>query len=177
MGALSNVYLRFRDEALASYLEQMLHSSMIRPEKYATQSYPFWNETKTLRLPCTSHSTFHHKYHLLFPSLPLIDLLSPPIARMTILFAASTIPINPPGAAPLTVSQVWAGLEMKRKYVSCLFIFPICCFIETNGWPGTLGYSLQSSIRARYWKTTVKVFSAKSNSKTVWYAARCDHSM
>ena len=36
---------------------------------------------------------------------------------MTIIFAAGTALVNPPGATPtLTLSQVWAGLELKRTY-------------------------------------------------------------
>jgi len=52
-----------------------------------------------------------------------IPILSVPpffltVAKMTILFAASTVLIGPPGAATLTLTQVWAGLELKRKYVT-----------------------------------------------------------
>jgi hypothetical protein len=37
---------------------------------------------------------------------------------MTILFAAGTAPVNPAGALPvLTLEQLWAALELKRRYV------------------------------------------------------------
>ena len=36
---------------------------------------------------------------------------------MTILYAAATVPVNPPGAATvLTQDQLWAGLELKRTH-------------------------------------------------------------
>lgn len=37
---------------------------------------------------------------------------------MVVIFAAATVLINPPGATPeLTLGQVWAALELKRRYV------------------------------------------------------------
>jgi hypothetical protein len=37
---------------------------------------------------------------------------------MTVLFAAGTVLVNPPGALPvLTLEQLWAALELKRRYV------------------------------------------------------------
>jgi hypothetical protein len=37
---------------------------------------------------------------------------------MTILYAAGTVLVNPPGALPvLTLEQLWAALELKRRYV------------------------------------------------------------
>jgi hypothetical protein len=37
---------------------------------------------------------------------------------MTILYAAGTVLVNPPGALlVLTLEQLWAALELKRRYV------------------------------------------------------------
>jgi hypothetical protein len=37
---------------------------------------------------------------------------------MTIIYAAATAPVNPPGASPvITLKQLWAALEMKARYV------------------------------------------------------------
>jgi Acetylaranotin biosynthesis cluster protein L len=37
---------------------------------------------------------------------------------MTIIYAAATALVNPVGASPvLTLKQLWAGLELKARYV------------------------------------------------------------
>jgi hypothetical protein len=46
---------------------------------------------------------------------------------MTIIYAAATAPVNPPGASPvITLKQLWAALEIKARYVLLsLNIFPL----------------------------------------------------
>ena len=37
---------------------------------------------------------------------------------MTIIYAAATAPVNPPGSSPqITLKQLWAGLELKARFV------------------------------------------------------------
>lgn len=47
---------------------------------------------------------------------------------MTIIYAAATAPVNPPGVSPvLSLKQLWAGLEMKVRYVIILKTGFIIC--------------------------------------------------
>jgi hypothetical protein len=43
---------------------------------------------------------------------------------MTIIYAAATVYVNPPGETPvLSLEQLWKGLELKVRYVHCPFLF------------------------------------------------------
>jgi hypothetical protein len=45
---------------------------------------------------------------------------------MTIIYAAATVPVNSPGVSPvITMKQLWAGLELKARYVSSFKSFHV----------------------------------------------------
>ncbi|KIM94822.1 hypothetical protein OIDMADRAFT_206545 [Oidiodendron maius Zn] len=54
---------------------------------------------------------------------------------MTIIFAAATVPVNPAGAYPvMTLKQLWAGLELKRRMPQLfLAVIDTCEVLEDDG--------------------------------------------
>jgi hypothetical protein len=54
---------------------------------------------------------------------------------MTIIFAAFTLPVNPPGVIPtLTLEHVWAALELKcRQPQLFLAVIKTCHVLEDDG--------------------------------------------
>jgi len=53
---------------------------------------------------------------------------------MTIVYAAATAPVNPPGATPLTIEKLWAGLEWKvREPQLFLAVIETCKVLEDDG--------------------------------------------
>jgi len=54
---------------------------------------------------------------------------------MTIIYAAATLPVNPPGATPIiTQDQLWAGLERKRGEPQLFIpVIDTCVVLENDG--------------------------------------------